>query len=49
MKGPPYAIVQLPATQDPLEGLFMSAQTPATAGAEICWEPGSQGLGAGST
>lgn len=27
----------------------MSAQIPATAGAEICWEPGSQGLGVGST
>lgn len=49
MKGPPRAVVQLPASQDPLEGLFMSAQTPATAGAEICWEAGSQGLGVGST
>lgn len=48
MKGPPYAVVQLPESQDPVEGLFMSTQTPATAGAEICWEPGSRGLGVGS-
>lgn len=37
------AVVQLPATQDASEGLSVSAQQPAIAGTEVCWEPGSHG------
>lgn len=44
VKDPPSAAVQLPAYQDPSEGLSVSIRQTAAAGTEVCWESVSHDL-----